>query len=117
MVRDISLHKTTKLTLVVMTDEYILKKFRGQPPSLILHLHPTHFRFDQQDGSFSYKSPMKMVIEHIRQRTIPHDLLEFMPDVPFYDGCMIVQVHDHKSIAPSQSQDRATTGPGKASPF
>jgi len=100
-----------------MTDEYILKKFRGNPPSLIIHLHPTHFRFDQQEGSFSYKSPMKMVLEHIRQRTVPHDLLDFMQDVPFYDGCMIVQIHDHKSIAPSQSPTRTTTEPGKTVPF
>ncbi|KAE8451490.1 hypothetical protein EG329_003563 [Mollisiaceae sp. DMI_Dod_QoI] len=101
----------------VMTDEHILKKNRGSPPSLIIHLHPTHFRFDQQEGSFSYKSPMKMVLEHIRQRTVPYELLEFMEDVAFYEGCMIVQIHDHKSIAPSQGPNRATTGLGKTVPF
>ncbi|CZR57002.1 uncharacterized protein PAC_06891 [Phialocephala subalpina] len=101
----------------VLTDEYILKKYRGCAPSLIIHLHPTHFRFDQQEGSFSYKSPMRMVIEHLRQRTVPHDLLEFMQEVPFYDGCMIVQIHDHKSIAPSQGPNRATPGTGKTVPF
>lgn len=37
--------------------------------------------------------------------------------VPFYDGCMIVQIHDHKSSAPSQEKARANTGPGKAVPF
>ncbi|KUJ21842.1 uncharacterized protein LY89DRAFT_577032 [Mollisia scopiformis] len=101
----------------VLTAEYILKKYRGHPPSLIIHLHPTHFRFDQQEGSFTYKSPMRMVLEHIRQRTVPHDLLEFMQDVQFYDGCMIVQIHDHKSIAPSQGPNRTATGPGKTVPF
>lgn len=101
----------------VITDEYILKKYRGCPPSLIIHLHPTHFRFDQQEGSFSYKSPMRMVIEHLRQRTVPHDLLEFMQEVQFYDGCMIVQIHDHKSIAPSQGPNRVAAGSSKTVPF
>lgn len=77
-----------KLTDVVKTTSYILKKFRRNPPSLTLHLHPTHFRFDQQDGSFGYNSPMRVILEHIRAQTIPHDMLEelFASNVKFYDG-------------------------------
>lgn len=103
--------------LSVLSDEYILKKYRGCPPSLIIHLHPNHFRFDQQEGSFTYKSPMKIVIEHLRSRTVPHDLLEFMPDMTYYEDCMIVQIHDHKSIAPSQNPNRPKPGSGKIVPF
>lgn len=102
---------------IVKTDEHILKRYRSCKPSLIVHLYPTHFRFDQQEGSFSYKSPMKILIEHLKQRTIPHDLVEFFTEVPFYEGCMIVQVHDHKSTAPSQSPSRADTTVGKPVPF
>jgi transcription factor SPT20 len=103
----------------VKSDEYILKRYRGMPPSLIIHLHPAHFRFDQQEGSFSYKSPMKIMIEHLKLRTIPHDLADFFADanVPFYEGCMIVQIVDHKSTAPAPSTARADTGTGKAAPF
>lgn len=70
---------------------YILRKFRGRPPSLVLHLHPTHFRFDQQDGSFSYDSPMKPFLHHLRRQTVPHDFLRelFDNNVPFYDGASI----------------------------
>jgi transcription factor SPT20 len=60
---------------------------------------------------------MKIILEHIRERTIPHDLVEFMQEVPFYEGCMIVQIHDHKSLAPSQEKSRANTSVGKAVPF
>ena len=60
---------------------------------------------------------MKLLIEHLRQRTIPHDLLEFFQDVPFYEGCMIVQIHDHKSTAPTQGSNRTTSGTGKTVPF
>jgi transcription factor SPT20 len=104
---------------VVKSDEYILKRYRGCPPSLILHLHPTHFRFDQQEGSFSYKSPMRILIEHLKLRTIPHDLVEFFyeSNIPFYEGCMIVQVYDHKSTASSQASNQVNAGPGRAVPF
>ncbi|KAH7153084.1 Spt20 family-domain-containing protein [Dactylonectria macrodidyma] len=85
----------------IVTDSYILRKFAGRPPSLIVHMHATHFRFDKQDGMFPYKSPMRLFLDHVRSRTVPHDLLEHFTEggVPFYDGCLIVQVHDHKSVA------------------
>jgi transcription factor SPT20 len=72
----------------VKTSDYILKKFRGHPPSLVLHLHPTHFRFQNQDGSFRYNSPMKVILEYIRARTVPHDMMEEFATagVNFYEG-------------------------------
>lgn len=73
---------------IVKTTSYILKKYSKSPPSLILHLHPTHFRFDQQDGSFPYNSEMKVIIEHIRSQTVSHDMLEELlrAGVKFYEG-------------------------------
>ena len=87
----------------VPSDAHILKKFKGQSPSLIVHLHPTHFRFDQQDGSFSYHSEMRLFIEHLQKKTIPHDMLEEFKaaNVQFYDGWLIVRVVDHKSVSAS----------------
>ncbi|SPO03977.1 uncharacterized protein DNG_06660 [Cephalotrichum gorgonifer] len=93
------------------TSREILKTFVGNPPSIIVHLHPTNFRFDQQDGAFSYTSPMKVFLEHIRNRTVPHelDLLRGLHSsgVPFYEGCLIVQVHDHKSVAQANNTPKA----------
>ncbi len=85
----------------VPSESHILRKFKGYLPSLIVHLHPTHFRFDQQEGSFSYHSEMRMFIEHLQKRTIPHDMLEELrkSDVRFYDGWLIVRVVDHKSMS------------------
>jgi transcription factor SPT20 len=60
---------------------------------------------------------MKIMIEHLKQRTIPHDLLEYFTDVAFYEGCMIVQIHDHKSTAPSQGVVKPAPGTGKLVPF
>jgi transcription factor SPT20 len=74
--------------MTVKTTSYILKKYAKCPPSLIVHLHPTHFRFEQQDGSFPYNSEMKVIIEHIRAGTVPHDLIEELlrGDVRFFEG-------------------------------
>lgn len=54
----------------------MLKKYRKAQPSFILHLHPQYFRFDQQDGSFSYTSPMRVLLEHIKNQTVPQEMLE-----------------------------------------
>ena len=78
----------TQLVSPVRTTAYMLRKFRGVTPSLVVHLHPSYFRFDQQDGSFGYNSPMKMFLDHVRASTIPHDMLEELIglNVRFYDG-------------------------------
>lgn len=77
-----------RLTAIVKTTSYILKKYAKCPPSLILHLHPTHFRFEQQDGSFPYNSEMKVIIEHLRAGTVPHEIIEELlrGGVKFYEG-------------------------------
>ncbi|KAL9633570.1 MAG: hypothetical protein Q9164_004625 [Protoblastenia rupestris] len=82
----------------VKTAGYLLKKYRGHQPSLIIHLHPTNFRFDQQDGSFPYNSPMKVVLQHLKAQTVPHDMIDELMNagVKFYENCLIVQVKDHR---------------------
>ncbi|KAL6720564.1 hypothetical protein ACLMJK_002488 [Lecanora helva] len=95
----------------VKTQSYILKRYRNKPPSLIVHLHPTHFRFDTQEGSFSYNSPMKVILEHLKSQTVPHDLMEELnaAGTRFYEGCLIVQVQDHRSSAASPSATTNTS--------
>lgn len=57
---------------------------------------------------------MRLLIDHLKLGTVPHDLVEYFgSEVPFYEGCMIIQIHDHKSIAPSPGSSKATTGTGK----
>jgi hypothetical protein len=84
---DFAPHYTTNMT-TVQSDAYILRKYRGCLASLVVHLYPNHFKFDQQDGTFSYKSPMRIFIEHLRLGTVPHDLLDMFiaSGVTFYEG-------------------------------
>jgi transcription factor SPT20 len=83
-----------------------LKKFAGKQPSLVVHLHQNYFKFDGQDGSFPLDSPMKFFLTHLRHRTVPHQMMEelFVNNVPFYDGCLIVEVHNHRQ---ENGRDRA----------
>jgi transcription factor SPT20 len=82
----------------VRDSQYILRKHKGKPPSMTLHLHPSHFRFENQDGSFAYDSPMRFVLQHLQRGTVPHEILEDLlsAKVQFYDGCLIVEVHNHR---------------------
>jgi transcription factor SPT20 len=93
--------RTDEIYHAVPKETHILRKYKGCTPSLIVHLHPTHFRFDQQDGSFSYHSEMRVFIEHLAKGTIPHDMVEEFrkSEVKYYDGWLIVRVVDHKSAA------------------
>jgi transcription factor SPT20 len=104
------MRRLTILNFVVLSESHILRKFKGCAPSLIVHLHPTHFRFDQQDGSFSYHSEMRVFIEHLAKGTIPHDMVEEFrkSDVKFYDGWLIVRVIDKRTAA----KDAAASGTG-----
>ncbi|KAL8757340.1 MAG: hypothetical protein Q9184_004239, partial [Pyrenodesmia sp. 2 TL-2023] len=102
----------------VRTRGYILKKYRGSQPSLIVHLHPTFFRFDQQDGNWPYESDMKVFLEHLVSQTVPHDMIEEFHNagVTFYEDCLIVRVVDHKSIALHSQASSASNASDKDVP-
>jgi transcription factor SPT20 len=70
------------------TQQDILAKFNGQPPSLRVYLHANHFRINDSQDSLSYASPMKELLQHIRERTVPHNMLDelYALNVPFYDS-------------------------------
>ncbi|GAO47826.1 hypothetical protein G7K_2024-t1 [Saitoella complicata NRRL Y-17804] len=106
------------------TTKNILERYKDAPPSLIIHLHQQHFRFEQQDGNFQYNSPMKSILEHIRLETIPPDCVEVFRDarIRFYEGCLIVQIKDHRPLkhtpqlniqapAPPPSNEHITPSP------
>ncbi|GAA6015066.1 hypothetical protein JCM11491_001647 [Sporobolomyces phaffii] len=76
----------------------VLKRYRRSPPSVVVHLYAAHFRFEHQHAHFGYDSPMKCFLEAIREQRLPTDLLDVLDrsDIPYYDGCLIVEVHDHR---------------------
>jgi transcription factor SPT20 len=62
--------------------------FKGKPPSLKVYLHQNHFRLNDSQESLSYASPMKELLVHIRNKTVPHNMLEefYAAGIPFYNS-------------------------------
>ncbi|GAA5928719.1 Spt20p [Sporobolomyces koalae] len=94
----------------------VLKRHRRAPPSVVVHLYPNHFRFEHQHGNFGYDSPMKCFLEAIREQKLPTDLLDVLDhsNVTYYDGCLIVEVHDHRSYSSSSAASSAPASTSQA---
>lgn len=60
---------------------------------------------------------MKCFLESIREQKLATDLLDVFDDahVPFYEGCLIVEVHDHRHYATEQPQPQPSR-PGQLPP-
>ena len=84
----------------VRDSPHILRKFKGKPVSLTIHLHPTHFKFEGQDGSFPYEGDASFVLKHLKRGTVPHEMMEELlsNNIPWYDGCLIVEIHNHRNL-------------------
>lgn len=83
------------------TSAEILRKYAKYPPLLTFHIYDTHFRFNNtQDLAMVPKnSPMvRSFMEHIVREEIPTEMLELLKDfsIRFYDGCLVLQVYDHR---------------------
>jgi transcription factor SPT20 len=90
---------------LVRDEKYLLRKWKGQPPSFAIHLYPTHFKLNGINDNWLYDSPMGALVEHLRHREVPHDFLEelYESQVPWYDGCLIVVIYNHRHVTPAFS--------------
>ncbi|KDQ19191.1 hypothetical protein BOTBODRAFT_63293 [Botryobasidium botryosum FD-172 SS1] len=86
------------------TNEQFLKLHAGSPPSLSVHLHQDHWRFNQS-GHCLYHTPIASLLEDIRARRLPVDFLSILDQtgVPWYDGCLIVEIYDHRDVEASEN--------------
>jgi transcription factor SPT20 len=101
----------------VYTDKEILEKHRGKPPSMRVYLHPNHFRINDSQETLPYASPMGELLKAVRSRTIPHNMLEDLHaiDTPFYDNCMIVEMHNFRNngVKPKEEVTSSSAGTGQ----
>lgn len=101
------------------TSEEILKKYSKYPASMSLHIFETHYRFNNsQDSQVIPKdSPMiKDFMKHVLKEEIPVEMCELIKDFAIrpYDGCIILQVYDHRNmIKTAVLQNRSTLSPSK----
>ncbi|PKI85185.1 hypothetical protein MVES1_001029 [Malassezia vespertilionis] len=87
------------------TTRQILKRHRKDPASFIMHIHQHFMRFEKQDGCFMMEARTKDFLHFVRDQTLPVDLIEvfLQAGVPFFEGCLMVEVHEHrKSVSLSK---------------
>lgn len=101
------------------TSAEILRKFAKVPASLSFHIYDTHYRFNNtQDSSIIPKlSPMaKSFLKHIIKEEIPTEMTELLKDfaIRFYDGCIILQVYDHRNMVSSKPGENGEPKPKDA---
>ncbi|KAK9367789.1 Spt20 family-domain-containing protein [Lipomyces kononenkoae] len=86
------------------TSEEILQKYKAFPPSIEFHMHPTHYRFGNQDAIIPKNSPLiKNFLELVKLEQIPPAAVEAFKEagVQYYEGCIILQIYDHRGNAPA----------------
>jgi transcription factor SPT20 len=108
------------LTLhAVYTQQDILAKHKGKPPSLRVYLHPKHFRLNDSQETLSYASPMRELLQAIKDKEVPHNMVEELYEfnTPWYDDCLIVEVHDYRSAGVKPKDDTNSTGEAGTSAF
>ncbi|WFD30375.1 hypothetical protein MSPP1_001394 [Malassezia sp. CBS 17886] len=91
------------------TTRQILKRHRKDAASFIVHIHPHYMRFEKQDGCFMFDSRTKDFLHYIRDQTLPVDLVDVFQQagVPFFEGCLMVEVHEHRKIVPPVAHEPA----------
>jgi transcription factor SPT20 len=101
------------------TQDEILARHKGKPPSLRIFLHPKHFRINDSADMLDYSSPMREILEHVKTRTIPHNMAEdfYAAEIPFYDNCLIVELHDFRSSGVKPRDDTNSLGESGKSAF
>lgn len=98
----------------VYKQEDILARHRGKLPSMRIYLYPSHFRINDSQETLTYASPMREILTAVRDKRLPHNMLEelYANGTPFYDGCLIVEVHNYRNntAKPKDSANGAADG-------
>ncbi|KAI4294282.1 hypothetical protein K525DRAFT_213043 [Schizophyllum commune Loenen D] len=93
----------------------LLENNKDQPPSFKIHLHAEHWNLNN-GSKFLYNNQVASLLDDIREHRIPADFLGLFTEsnVPFYEGCLIVELIDYRPIAStstSTSPNQSTTAP------
>lgn len=103
----------------VYTQEAILARHRGKLPSMRVYLYPNHFRINDSQETLTYASPMRELLTALRTKTLPHNMLEelYANGTPFYDGCLIVEVHNYRNNTAKPKDSVNGAGDGNKTAF
>lgn len=102
------------------TSQEVLKKYAKYPASLSFHIYESHYRFNNTPDSniIPKNSPMiKDFLEHVVKEEIPIEMSELLKDfsIRSYDGCLILQIFDHRNLVASNQQQQQQQSPSEKS--
>ncbi|KAF9499368.1 hypothetical protein BDN71DRAFT_1384099 [Pleurotus eryngii] len=91
--------------------EELLARAENHPPSFTVHLHPEYWALNN-GSKFLYNNHIASLLDDIRAHRIPVDFLSLFDTarVPFYDGCMIVELLDYR---PQKDKDPSPDKPDR----
>ncbi|KAF8677554.1 hypothetical protein RhiXN_05174 [Rhizoctonia solani] len=102
-------------------EEQILARFSKSPPSFTVHLYSGHWTLSKDNNArtFLYNSPAVSILDSIRAHQVPVDMLEMLDqaNVPFYDGCLIVEEHDHSLATGEATPSDPSVSDAKTKPI
>ncbi|KAI0077762.1 hypothetical protein K474DRAFT_1620724 [Panus rudis PR-1116 ss-1] len=83
----------------------LLRKHENDPPSFIVRLYPEHWTLNNGSKFLYTNNQVASLLDDIQAQRIPNDFLELFDSarVPFYDGCMIVEIMDYRPTKPKES--------------
>lgn len=86
---------------ITRSAEELLAKYELSPPSFSIHLYPDHWTLNN-GPRFLYNNPVASLLDDVRAHRIPVDYLELFDSagIPFYDGCMVVELLDYRPKKP-----------------
>ncbi|KAK9469536.1 Spt20 family-domain-containing protein [Lipomyces arxii] len=93
------------------TSSEILNKYRDSPPSIEFHMHPTHYRFGNQNAIIPKNSPLiKNFLDLVKLELIPPTAVEIFTEagIQYYEGCIILQIYDHRDASSSLVQTESS---------
>ncbi|KAG1878706.1 Spt20 family-domain-containing protein [Suillus tomentosus] len=88
---------------ITRSAEQLLDLHEDAAPSFSVHLYPDHWTLNN-GSKFLYNNPIASILDDVRAHRIPVDYLELFDSarVPFYDGCMLVELLDYR---PKKAKD------------
>ncbi|KAF9219727.1 hypothetical protein BS17DRAFT_788681 [Gyrodon lividus] len=97
---------------ITRSAEELLDRYESDPPSFFIHLYPEYWTLNN-GPKFLYNNPVASLLDDVRAHRIPVDYLELFDSarVPFYDGCMLVELLDYR---PKRVKDLPLEKPEKS---
>ncbi|KAF8524170.1 Spt20 family-domain-containing protein [Gautieria morchelliformis] len=87
----------------------LLSKYKKSSPSFTINLYDDHWTLNKGPSKFLYTQPVSGLLDEVRALRIPVDFIEIfdMAQLPYYEGCMIVESIDHRKPQQHAQQSAA----------